>query len=176
MIGSAQGRGAKGSGAAGSPGGAVRFRGPGFAAASWAVYRKEIRVFFLSPVAYVFLAGYYVLNTGTSLERRTEFMTVTTVAALVLNVVLNLMLIPSYGILGLFAITWLLGTVVVVSEWLRRGGQGSPWGPAGSCLSISFIVALVFGLILAGRLAGVVRRAHLLQVTQVIWEPGVTSK
>jgi len=36
--------------------------GPGFAAALWAVYRKEVRVFFSSPVAYVFLAAFLLLG------------------------------------------------------------------------------------------------------------------
>jgi len=76
--------------------------------------------------------------------------------------------VPSYGILVLVLITWLLGSTVIIAEWLRRTGPQSWRAPLGACLSISAVVALLFALVIAGRLAGVVRQQQLLDVTRVI--------
>jgi len=35
---------------------------PGFVGSAWAVFRKELRIFFLSPLAYVFLAAFLFLG------------------------------------------------------------------------------------------------------------------
>ena len=76
--------------------------------------------------------------------------------------------VPSYGILGLVGLVWYLGSMVIVGERIRRGGKGNWRGPLGACLSISLMIALLFALILAGRLTRVVRQGQLLDVTRTI--------
>jgi tetratricopeptide (TPR) repeat protein/O-antigen ligase len=77
-------------------------------------------------------------------------------------------LVPSYGIMGLFLIAWFLGSAIVLSEWLRRGGGGDWRAPWGACLSISVLVAFLFALVIAGRLAGVLRQPQLLTVARML--------
>jgi tetratricopeptide (TPR) repeat protein/O-antigen ligase len=77
-------------------------------------------------------------------------------------------LVPSYGILGITAIVWLLCSAIVVAEWIRRGGQGS-WGvPLGACLSISLVIGFLFAMIMAGRLVSTGRQAQLLDQARMI--------
>ncbi|MBN1583659.1 MAG: O-antigen ligase family protein [Anaerolineae bacterium] len=77
-------------------------------------------------------------------------------------------LVPSYGVIELVGITWLLGGVIVVLEWMRRGGKGNLRRLLGMCLSIAFVIAFLFAMVLAGRLASVVRRQQLLEVTSLV--------
>jgi tetratricopeptide (TPR) repeat protein len=74
----------------------------------------------------------------------------------------------SLGILVLVGITWLLGSTIVVSEWLRQGGKGNWYRPLQVCLAISLFVAFLFALILAGRLVSVIRQKQLLDQTRLI--------
>ena len=77
-------------------------------------------------------------------------------------------LVPSYGILAIAGIVWLLCSAIVVAEWIRRGGQGS-WGvPLGACLSISLVIGFLFAMIMAGRLVSTGRQAQLLDQARMI--------
>jgi tetratricopeptide (TPR) repeat protein len=104
--------------------------------------------------------------------------------------------VPSYGVLGMLVLTWVLGSAVIVGEWHRREAQapvtpgsqslagrkgrrasqqsgesktvaGSWLGPLGLCLAASFLISLVFALILAGRWAVMVKQTQLVAAAQV---------
>jgi tetratricopeptide (TPR) repeat protein/O-antigen ligase len=77
-------------------------------------------------------------------------------------------LVPSYGILGIVGITCLLGSAIIVAEWIRRGGQGDWRGPLGACLALSFVVGFVFAMIMAGRLVSTQRQTQLLDQARMI--------
>ncbi len=77
-------------------------------------------------------------------------------------------LVPSYGILQMVLITWGLGSVIVVLEWLRRGHKGNWLRLIGMCLSVSGVIGLIFGLLVAGRLASVIGQKQLLDVNQMV--------
>jgi len=71
-------------------------------------------------------------------------------------------LVPSYGMLGAVAITWLLGSAVIVAESMRRSGRNEWQRALVTCLSVPLGIALLFALIMAGRLVGTVRQTQLL--------------
>jgi tetratricopeptide (TPR) repeat protein/O-antigen ligase len=77
-------------------------------------------------------------------------------------------LVPSYGILGIVGITWLLGSAIVIAEWIRRGGQGEWRGPLGACLALSLVVGFLFAMIMAGRLVSTQRQTQLLDQARMI--------
>ncbi|MBN1936883.1 MAG: O-antigen ligase family protein [Anaerolineae bacterium] len=80
--------------------------------------------------------------------------------------------IPSYGVLEMVLITWLLGGLVIVLEWMRQRDPGPNelnWRMLlGMCLSVSLVISFLFALVLAGRLASVVGQNQLIQVTQLV--------
>jgi tetratricopeptide (TPR) repeat protein len=77
-------------------------------------------------------------------------------------------LVPSYGIVGVVGVTWVLGSTIIVAEWLRRGGQGGWRVPLGACLSISVVIAFLFALVLAGRLVSIGRQVQLLDRARLV--------
>lgn len=84
--------------------------------------------------------------------------------------------VPSYGVPAVVGITWLLGSAIIVAEWIRRGGQGNWRVPFWVCLSTSLLVAFFFAMIMAGRLAGTqtqlleqMRRIMGMLTTYYIW-------
>jgi len=80
--------------------------------------------------------------------------------------------VNSYGVLQMVLITWLLGGLVSVLEWMRQH-ESNPDEPnwrmlLSICLSISLLVAFLFALVLAGRLASVIGQNQLLQITRLL--------
>ncbi len=80
--------------------------------------------------------------------------------------------IPSYGVLQMALITWLLGGLVIVLEWMREREPAQPgdnWRLLlGMCLSISLVITFLFAIILAGRLASVIGENQLVRVTDLV--------
>jgi tetratricopeptide (TPR) repeat protein/O-antigen ligase len=77
-------------------------------------------------------------------------------------------LVPSYGILGVVGITWLLGSAIIVAEWLRKSGKGQwPVGLA-TCLAVPLAIGLIFALTMAMRLVSTVQQTQLLDQTKLV--------
>lgn len=63
-------------------------------------FRGAYKVIPLIALSYVLWGGYYVLAVGFSLEAKTRPLALFTVGAAVLNLILNYLLIPHYGMMG----------------------------------------------------------------------------
>ncbi len=77
-------------------------------------------------------------------------------------------LVPSYGMLGVTAITWLLGSAVIVAESMRRSGSVAWRITLLTCLTVPFGLASLFSLIMAGRLVSTVRQTQLLDQAHLV--------
>ena len=77
-------------------------------------------------------------------------------------------LVPSYGILGVVGITWLLGGAVMVAEWRRRSGEGAWPAVLATGLAVPLIVSLIFALTMATRLVSTIQQTQLLNQTSLV--------
>jgi O-antigen/teichoic acid export membrane protein len=95
---------------------------------------------------FVFLASHYVFNTGVSQVGRTEFITWTVVISVVVNVGLNLLLIPSYGMRGAAVSTFvayvvMAGTMFFFSQRLKP--IAFEWGRLGAIAAAAALLAVL---------------------------------
>lgn len=77
-------------------------------------------------------------------------------------------LVRSYGMLGVVAITWLLGSAVIVAESMRKSGSRTWQSALLTCLAVPFVVFFLFALVMAGRLVNTGRQTQLLDQARLV--------
>jgi O-antigen/teichoic acid export membrane protein len=85
-------------------------------------------------VGFFFQGMYFVLSRGTWFSMRTQWMPVATGVAALVNVVSNLILIPSHGIIGAgMASVFGFGTLAILNGWLSTHTYAIRWDYARWC-------------------------------------------
>jgi O-antigen/teichoic acid export membrane protein len=143
-------------------------------------YRDAYRVVGLVMMGYVVYGALGIIDAGIIFQRRAMFHVYNFAAALIINVLLNFLLIPRFGIGGAAVATLVTYTLVaivagVVSQRLYR----VPWelGRIVPC-GMACLLALTGGLLLpVGGTASIAGKlAILAAIAPVLWFAGLTSE